>query len=75
MCLHYSLAGFICKCVGVSTQITLLNLSLPAASNVFVTVYELSSDSLACPDGLCKLCHSHVNAHSLHGNITDKRAL
>jgi len=35
-------------------QITLLNLPLPGADNVSVTVYELSADSLACPDGLCK---------------------
>lgn len=33
-------------------HITLLNIPLPGTSSVSVTVYELSSDSLTCPDGL-----------------------
>jgi len=63
-CLKYSSvvvdsAVQLCVCVNqlsvvLFAQITLLNLPLPGARNVSVTVYELSSDSLACPDGLCK---------------------
>ena len=40
--------------VCIFIQITLLSLPLPGSSSVNVTVYELSSDSLSCPEGLCK---------------------
>jgi len=62
---------YVCT-VGVNagfTQITLLNLPLPASSSVTVKVYELSSDSLACPDALCKCCTFNrpvIDIDSLH---------
>ena len=45
----------VCFCVHY-IQITLLSVPLPGINNAaVVTVYELSSISMACPDKLCML--------------------